>query len=1067
MSIQELTIRLCQEGERHLALDELPLATAFYLAAFSCHPFSVVQRVQQSLSQEQTGRLVSMLEAWCRREAQIPSIHWEGMAVVSLTVSLASTFLNALHPNNLASSLYRLTTLLGQGQHEEVARRCDSLLDVHAPGSLELQLMRALAWILSGDKVGNGVMEYLQAFITHASQTLGFIFSHQRDHLPLLINTCQDYLQEQHKAEVAGSQWASHCHRFLAALIPRETQASSMQAVFLLRANRLEECITMCSRVLESASTGGKLQGDGPSTLLVTRAAATFSLGRRSREMLQDFQEAFRLNPDAAKRQLEELFSPGDVDQILAQAQEILETDFALFREAVRTRVELRANGGTELLPPIIHTLRFLLHVAPLGAQRELSIRLIDCLLLSGEGQVALGLCDHLLRSEHPTYLSTLLTLRGFCALHAGESGRALEDFQAVVEHEAPHPGSCVRALCGRGLLRLLGGNPYLATLDYITASRLRLQETIFTVKSYVPWNQRGLLLKVLQEEGQKMLQKREEPTPGGTRTRWKKAAEEEGSLPMKEGDACGVHQLAALLMELDASDEISRLLSADALYQMGRVEDAHKTLLVALSKSPHTAPILARLALLQLRKGFFYDANLLIKKVIQIGDTSCLQPIMEIFKEEDRKLLQTHCHSRAVTILKNKQGDTYTKEAIAYLSLAIIASGSQARESLLARARCYGHLGQKKTAIYDFNTILRTDPTNVQALCGRAFMHLVLNQQKEAVDNIISALTLDMEGVVPEILSLKQEAQAFITQGLYSHCRAGLSQLASDRSLPREEPSKKLLAIGEALIKIDATKSSWHILLADILILTGCYEKALEHVREVLDSSPGSESAQARLGFLQLKKRDAVTAIHNLQPLAEKDPKDLGFLLYLLDTKQLHSLSQAAAEEGNILERGQCPEKALGYYTLAILASNGNPRYLRLRASCLSHLQDFTRAIRDLDKVIQKHSASDLQTQVGDFCSRGRLFLGLSDEASAVEEFIRAFQLSPSLALHNVSAQPGPKPLAQMFHLAGQHCLEEQRYEDSWKVVEYGLLLDENSSDLKKLRRRIKKEVSSGCSIQ
>ncbi|XP_020831310.1 tetratricopeptide repeat protein 34 [Phascolarctos cinereus] len=1066
MSAQELTVHLWQEGDRHLTLDELPLATAFYLAAFSCHPSSVVQRAQQSLSQEQTGQVVSILEAWCRGEAQIPSIHWDGMAVVSLTVALAAAFLSALHPNNLAASLYRLTTLMGQGRHEEVASRCNALLEVHVPGSLELRLVRALAWIMSGAKVGDGVIEYLQAFVTYANQTLGFILSHQRDHLPLLIRACQDYLLEQHKAEAAGSQWASDCHCFLAALAPRETQGSSTQAASLLRTGRWEECVTMCSRMLESTPTDGKLQGECASILLVIRAAASFCLRCRSREMLQDLQEAFRLNPDRAKRQLEEVFSPRDMDQILAQAQEILERDFSLFREAVRARVELRADGGTELLPPIVHTLRFLLCVAPLGAQRELTIRLIDCLLLSGDSHSALGLCDRLLGSKHPTYLSTLLTLRGFCTLRAGKAGQALEDFQAVVEHEAPHPGSCVRALCGRGLLRLLAGSPYLATLDYITASRLRLQEAVFTVKSYIPWNQRGLLLKVLQEEGQKMLQRRAEPASGGTSTCCKKATEEEGTLPAKEGDACGVHQLAALLMELDASDEISRLLSADALYQMGRIEDAHKTLLVALSKSPHTAPILARLALLQLRKGFFYDANLLIKKVIQIGDTSCLQLIMEIFREEDRKLLQNHCHSRAVTILKNKQGDTYTKEAIAYLSLAIIASGSQARESLLARARCYGHLGQKKTAIYDFNTILRTDPTNVQALCGRAFMHLVLNQQKEAVDNIVSALTLDMAGVVPEILSLKQEAQVFITQGLYSHCRAGLNQLASDRSLPREETFEKLLAIGEALVKIDATNSSWRILLADVLILTGHYEKALEHLQEVLGPTPRSEPAQARLGFLQLKKRDTEAAIHNLQPLAGKDPKDLGFLLYLLDAKLRHSLSQAAAEEGNVLEKDQCPEKALGYYTLAVLASNGNPSYLRMRASCLSHLQDFSQALRDLDKVIQKHTANDLQTQVEDFCSRGRLFLGLLDEASAVEEFIRAFQLSPSLALHSVSAQPGPKPLAQMFHLAGQHCLEEQRYEDSWKVVQYGLLLDENSSDLKKLRGRIKREVSWGCSI-
>lgn len=70
------------------------------------------------------------------------------------------------------------------------------------------------------------------------------------------------------------------------------------------------------------------------------------------------------------------------------------------------------------------------------------------------------------------------------------------------------------------------------------------------------------------------------------------------------------MYQLAALLMELDTEDEAPRLLAADALYRLGRLEDAHKTLLVALSLRPQAAPVLVRLALLQLRRGFCYDAN-------------------------------------------------------------------------------------------------------------------------------------------------------------------------------------------------------------------------------------------------------------------------------------------------------------------------------------------------------------------------------------------------------------------------------------------------------------------------
>lgn len=51
--------------------------------------------------------------------------------------------------------------------------------------------------------------------------------------------------------------------------------------------------------------------------------------------------------------------------------------------------------------------------------------------------------------------------------------------------------------------------------------------------------------------------------------------------------------------------------------------------------------------------------------------------------------------------------------------------------ESLLIRAHCYGLLGQKKTAMFDFNSVLRAEPKNVQALCGRALLALALDRQK------------------------------------------------------------------------------------------------------------------------------------------------------------------------------------------------------------------------------------------------------------------------------------------------------------------------------------------------
>ncbi|ELV14247.1 Tetratricopeptide repeat protein 34 [Tupaia chinensis] len=567
------------------------------------------------------------------------------------------------------------------------------------------------------------------------------------------------------------------------------------------------------------------------------------------------------------------------------------------------------------------------------------------------------------------------------------------------------------------------------------------------------------------------MLHRRSDPGPVRALGRQSKASLTDNAAE-QEGDAHGVYQLATLLMELDVEDEASRLLATDALYRLGRLDEAHKALLVALSWRPQAAPVLARLALLQLRRGFFYDANQLVKKVIQSGDTACLQPTLDVFRHEDRQLLRAHCHERAMTILRAQPGgddsETHTREAIAYLSLAIFAAGSQASESLLIRARCYGFLGQKKTAMFDFNSVLRAEPGNVQALCGRALLHLTLDQQQEALDDIVSALKLDPGTVVPEICSLKPEAQTFITQGLYSRCRTILSQPPPDTEAPlRDKNTQGLLAMGKALIKIDAGQASWHILLTDILTALGSYEEADTHLQEALCLGPLSEAAQARLGLLRLKKGDLQAAAQDLQCLAETDPKDLGFLLHLLEPSEQQSLAQAAAKEAStLLDAGQ-PRQALGYCSLAVLASGGSACHLRLRAACLAELQEFGRALRDLEHVLQEGAQDgDLPRQAEDFCSQGRLLLRLGDEARAAVAFTQALKLAPTLAQSSLSKQPGRASTALIFLHCGQRCLDEQHYAEAWAAAERGLLVDPEHSGLKRLKAQTRREASSGCRL-
>ncbi|XP_025712368.2 tetratricopeptide repeat protein 34 [Callorhinus ursinus] len=1081
MSAQELVACLCREGDQRLALGEPLLATAFYLAAFSCHAPSAVRSVRAALAEARGAPVVATLEAWCCGDSQIPAIHWDGMAIVSLTGTLASAFLATLCPDHPAAVLHSLASLLAQGRHQEVVQRCSTLLDARSQQALELQLTRALAWVLSGVQVDDGVADYLQAFASSADRTVAFVRTHQQPYLPVLISTLQDYISGHQEVDSTGQQEAG-CQGLLAALDPRGMWSDALSPEALLRSGRYEDCRLACSRALESDLTGSPPQGERRAALLVTRAAAALFLDSGARDLLRDLHEAFRQSPSRARRQFEAVLSAGDRERVQAQAQEAADMGFAHFQEAVRSRAELRENSGLELLAPVTRALRVLLRLAPPGVRPALGTRLAECLLLAGDAAGARALCERLLRPARPGDRADyrirahtgdrapLLVLRGFCALHAGDAPRAREDFQEVVEHAPPHLGSCVRALCGRGLLRVLEGSAFLGALDYVTACRLHPEEALLVAKAYVPWNQRGLLLTVLREEGRRMLQRRPDLGLTGARGRWSKAAEMD-SPEAQEGDAHGVYQLATLLVELDREDEASSLLGADALYRLGRLEDAHKALLLALSRRPQAAPVLARLALLQLRRGFFYDANQLVKKVVQAGDTACLQPTLDVVCHEDRQLLRGHCHARALAILRARpsgaEGTARTREAIAYLSLAIFAAGSQAVESLLIRARCYGLLGQKKTAMFDFNSVLRAEPKNVQALCGRALLHLALGQQKEAVDDILLALKLDPRTVVPEICSLKPEAQALITQGLWSRCRALLSQPLDTGAPLSDEDARGLLAVGEALIKIDARQPSGHILLADALTAMGSYDEAGACVQKALQPTPWSEAARARRGLLRLKKGDVPAAVRDLQCLAETEAQELSFLLQRLETSERQSLSQAAAEEANTLLNSGQPGQALGYCSLAVLAGSSNARHLRLRATCLAELQEFDRALEDLDHVLRVDGGDrDLRTRVEDLCSQGRLLLSLGDGARATGAFAQALKLAPTLAQSSLWERPGRGPTTQAFLCHGQTCLGEQRYAEAWMAVESGLLADPEHSGLKRLRAKLQKEASLGCRL-
>uniref|UniRef100_A0AAV2LXI3 Tetratricopeptide repeat domain 34 n=1 Tax=Knipowitschia caucasica TaxID=637954 RepID=A0AAV2LXI3_KNICA len=620
----------------------------------------------------------------------------------------------------------------------------------------------------------------------------------------------------------------------------------------------------------------------------------------------------------------------------------------------------------------------------------------------------------------------------------------------------------------------MIGGLNYLTALDYMTACRLHPQETVLCVRSLVPWNYRGLLLTVLLEQGRVMLEATgTERSPSCVSEKKLKEAEEEASKKdkHKSGTPAGVQCLASLLSELQPASDGPQILSADSLYQLGRVEEAYRLLLSIGSGSPK-APVLARLALLQLHRGFLYDTNQLLKKLIQCGDTSCLRPLLAVAHKKDRSQLQKHCHFVAKRILESLREENM-REAVAYLSIGIMASDEDASESLLERARCYACLGQRKTAIYDFSAILKDKPKHVPALCGRGFTFLMLNQQKECTQDLLAALLIYPDEVSKDILCLKEKARRLVCNWLHEFCLCKLSQTLSCHGLLLpEETLREESAVCKTLLETESRDPRWHLLSVDLLLAKGDLKAAHAQLVQVFGQDPRDAVAQGRLGVMEAWEQKYCIAAVRLSKLSDNHTEVLDSLLQLIPPNHRKRTAKAAAAEASRVSSSGQWDQALSLLTVSVQAmGNLKLQYLRQRAACLAQLGLHHHAVSDLDRVILRHHTpptgeDELKIQTEDLCRRGRSLVLSSKDSPALEDFTKALVLHRDQAVGCIESGLGRSKAVECFLKGALQQYGEQRLDKAWTLVECGLAVDSENAELKRLRSRVKREVASPCNV-
>lgn len=524
--------QLCTDGDAFLRGKDPETATTLYMSAFRTHATSAVAHMRK-LDSFSLGQVISTLESWLNGNG-------DKQPKESLNKGLAAVFLSTLCPNNLTATVFKMESLLQSGGQncEEISARCTALLEgkrgPHPEGSTRvlLEITRALACLFSEPYSCKGLRLYLQTYHRNKTETVTLVKSRQAAHLTKIVTSFAEQIM-QIRPSLALDKWGVTTKKddkigieestavidFLSGISPADKEVQELKAMCLFLSGQFGDSAEVYTALLHQEH---KIPESGTNTLgtperkarlLTSRAAACLSAGGKSAGECRDLQEAFEIHPATARICFQRLFTDLGTGQAARNhLRQQAERSLSGFKERVLGRADLRTTEGVELLDPAISALQTLCHLEPDGGGRELRVRLADCLLLRGEHKEALSICSQLAAAPgQQSYQNTVQVLCGFARLLSGDHEGALEDFQAVIEHDTPHPASCVRALCGRGLLRMMGGFNYLTALDYVTASVLHPQETALAVHCLVPWNCRGLLVTVLLEQGRIMLEGRAE----------------------------------------------------------------------------------------------------------------------------------------------------------------------------------------------------------------------------------------------------------------------------------------------------------------------------------------------------------------------------------------------------------------------------------------------------------------------------------------------------------------------------------------------------------------------------